>query len=57
MKFNVTFTFNRLPLKLQHRAVLNIKDETKGRYEKCLFPEIVNDLLSPAPRLRSVAFV
>ena len=37
MKFNVRFTFNRLPLKLMHRAVVLAEEHS------------LNDLLFPSP--------
>ena len=36
MKFDIEFTFNRLPIKLQHRAVQAAKD---NGMEKMLFPK------------------
>ncbi|XP_070558236.1 putative helicase MOV-10 [Ptychodera flava] len=41
MVFDVQFTFNRLPLRLQHRAVKDAGDDDSG-LEPVLFPEISN---------------
>lgn len=51
MKFNVTFTFNRLPLKVQHRAILLAQ---KKELRDMLFPSFANreSLLSADQHLR-----
>lgn len=53
MKFNVRFVFNRLPLRLQHRAC-ELADEES--LEKVLFPKEIDGNTSepsnPGTRLR-----
>ncbi|XP_035236644.1 putative helicase mov-10-B.2 isoform X2 [Anguilla anguilla] len=49
MKFNVEFTINRFPLKLQHRAVLLA---VQNRLEEVLFPSGCRAENGPPPSLR-----
>lgn len=40
MKFDIDFTFNRLPIKLQHRAVKEaVKEAVINKMEPVLFPK------------------
>lgn len=50
MKFNVEFSFNRLPLKLKHRAVQLAADRRLG---DVLFPTLNGIRQAGLPQLRS----
>uniref|UniRef100_A0A3Q4GL09 RNA helicase n=1 Tax=Neolamprologus brichardi TaxID=32507 RepID=A0A3Q4GL09_NEOBR len=54
MKFNVEFTLNRYPLKLQHRAV---DLAVKHQLEEVLFPSGAAVASVPMPKLRSGAYL
>lgn len=54
MKFNVTFTFNRFPIKLMHRAIENVGKE---RYRHILFPAAAGDSLESTREKDDLRFV